>query len=95
MAVQIRYRLDAPLRSDLSIGLQCGEDCGDRLDLASLIGLAPVGEWRAVRVKLSCFAAGAGMETVTAPFVLRASGPVQVSVADLRVVSNEGEAVCP
>lgn len=95
MAVQIRYRLDAPLRSDLTVGVQCGDACGVPLDLAALMGSAPVGEWRTVKVKLSCFAAGAGMEAVTVPLALRASGPGQVSVSDLRIVSNEGDAVCP
>ncbi len=95
MAIEIHYRLDAPLRSGLTLGLNCGTACGNRLDVAPLIGAAPIGEWREVRIKLSCFAAGPGMEAVTGPFVLQASGRAQLSVSDLRIVSNEGDAVCP
>jgi len=52
------------------------------------------GEWAEVAVKLSCFAEGSEMPFVRAPFVIETAGKAKLSLSDVRLVANEGQAVC-
>ncbi|WP_426031245.1 glycoside hydrolase family 3 protein [Caulobacter sp. DWP3-1-3b2] len=98
MAVQLRYRVDAGSARPVTMSIGCSEDasCGGTLDVTALMAKAAGPEWRSVKIKLSCFqAAGAKMDHVTAPFVIGASGPFALSVTEVKLASNEGDAVCP
>jgi beta-glucosidase len=98
MAVMIRYRIDAPSTAPVTMSIGCADDasCAGTLDVTALLGTAKAGEWRSVKVKLSCFqAAGAKMDHVTAPFVISAQGGLAMSLTEVRLASNEGDAVCP
>lgn len=92
MAVYIRMRAEAPLKGELTLSADCGNDfCEETQNLTSV--LRP-GEWTEVSVKLSCFGEGAEMEYVAAPFVIESDDAMKVSVSDVRLISNEGQAVC-
>jgi beta-glucosidase len=55
-----------------------------------------IGEWRSAKIKLSCFqAAGAQMAHVSSPFGLSTSGPLTISLTEIQLASNEGDAFCP
>jgi beta-glucosidase len=91
MALLLRYRVDqrpsAPVR--LSVGR-------GSVDIAPVLNAAPASEWRAVKVKLSCFrAAGADLAGVTAPTGLMTSGRLGLSMAELRLAPNQHDAICP
>jgi beta-glucosidase len=78
------------------MSIDCGEACAGTLDVTAMLKAAPPAEWRSVKIKLSCFqAAGAKMDHVTAPFVVGADGALTLSVTEVRLASNEGDAVCP
>ncbi len=96
MAVLIRYRLDRPSTGAVTLGLGCGVQCGANLDVTRLIAAAPLSQWRALKIKLSCFkAAGARMDQVDTPVRLSAQAPMSLAFSELRLVTNEGDAVCP
>jgi beta-glucosidase len=98
MAVQVRYRVDAGPAKPVTMSIGCSDDaaCGGTLDVTPLMVKSAGPEWRSVKIKLSCFqAAGAKMDHVTAPFVVGTDGPFALSVAEVKLASNEGDAVCP
>jgi beta-glucosidase len=98
MAVLVRYRIDAAPTGPVTLSIGCADDasCAGTIDVTSAVKEAPLNAWQSVKIKLSCFqAAGAKMDHVTAPFVVGAGGPFSLSVTEVRLASNEGDAVCP
>ena len=91
MALHVRYRVDTPPAGPVRLGVGAGV-----VDVTSLFRGAPVGEWRSVKVRLSCFRdAGADVSAVDQPFNLSTDAAFAVTVEDIRLASNEGDAVCP
>ncbi|OYW30543.1 MAG: 1,4-beta-D-glucan glucohydrolase [Caulobacter sp. 12-67-6] len=96
MAVAIRYRVDAAPQKPVTLAIGCGESCGAEVDVTSTFSSAKIGEWRTAKIKLSCFMAkGANMEHVSSPFALSTTGRFALAFTDIRLASNEGDAVCP
>ena len=91
MALQFRYRID--VRPSGPVMLTLGQG---RVDVTALFNAAPLGQWRTLKVRLSCLRdAGANLAAVDQPWGLSASGGLGVTVEDIRLGSNEGDAVCP
>lgn len=91
MAIAFRYRVDARPKGPVFLTLGAGS-----VDISSLIGAAPVGEWRTLKVRLSCLRdRGADIAAVDQPWGLRTDADFAVTVEDIRLASNEGDAVCP
>ncbi|MDQ1153258.1 exo 1,3/1,4-beta-D-glucan glucohydrolase [Brevundimonas sp. SORGH_AS_0993] len=91
MAIAFRYRIDVrPAgRVDLTLG-------GGHVNLTSLFSAAPRGEWRTIKVRLSCLRdAGADMSGVEQPWGLKSDKAFGVTVENIRLAANEGDAVCP
>lgn len=96
MAVMLRYRIDAAPRKPVSLAIACGESCGAQVDVTSTFSGGKIGEWRTAKIKLSCFQAkGADMAHVSSPFALSTSGAFSLAFTEIRLASNEGDAVCP
>jgi beta-glucosidase len=96
MAVAIRLRVDQAPSGPVALELECGGKVCASLDATRLLKGAPLGEWRTVKVKLSCFReSAADMTHVTGPFALRTSGRFGLSFADVALATNTGDAVCP
>ena len=96
MAVMLRYRVDASPEKPVSMAIGCGESCGATVDVTSTFSGAKLGEWRTAKIKLSCFKAkGVDMTRVTAPFALMTTGRMSITFTEIRLASNEGDAVCP
>jgi beta-glucosidase len=96
MAVMIRYRVDAAPTAPVSMAIGCGESCHVGLDVTSTFSSAKIGEWRTAKIKLSCFKAkGADMAKVSSPFALSTTGRFAMAFTEIRLASNEGDAVCP
>ncbi len=91
MALSFRYRVDGPSQGRMGLGL--GQAT---VDLTEVLGAAPVGEWRTIKVRLSCFRdAGANLQAVERPFMLTAERAATVSVSEIRLASNEADTICP
>lgn len=92
MAVYIRMRGEGAINAPLTMSLDCGKDaCSPTQTLNSVV---KEGEWAEVSVKLSCFGEGSEMPFVRAPFIIETEGQAKLSVSDIRLVANEGQAVC-
>ncbi len=69
---------------------------GGAVDLTSTLAAASLGEWRTIKVELSCLrAAGARVAGVDTPFALRASNAVTLSISEVQLAANENDTVCP
>ncbi len=96
MAVYLRVR---PEVADESKAVRLGVDCGGTTcdvdnKLSDILQNTKVGEWAEVSVKLSCMGDASAMEYVRAPIVIETDGPAKFSISDVRLVANEGQAVC-
>ncbi len=91
MAIAFRYRIDAAPTKPVLLTIGAGE-----VDITRLLTADPAGEWREVKVRLSCLAEnGADLATLDQPWGLRSEGAFAVTVEEIRLASNEGDAVCP
>lgn len=96
MAVALRYRIDQKPTAPVIMSLSCGPTCGAKLDVTGLLTQGAPGEWRKVKIMLSCFRAqGMDMSHVVSPIRLTTTGPFAMAFTELRLSPNEGEAVCP
>jgi beta-glucosidase len=95
MAIALHYRIERKAEAPVRIDLQCnGATCAS-LDASKLFAAAPMGEWRTVKIKLSCFRESSpDLSKVTAPFVLRTGGPFGLTFTDVSLVANTGDALC-
>ena len=95
MALYFRVRPEAGAdNSSVRVGLDCGEACTVDNSLSSVLNAAKPGEWAEVSVKLSCMGAASAMEYVRSPVVIESDGAAKFSLSDVRLVTNEGQAVC-
>jgi beta-glucosidase len=94
MALYMRYRVNSVGQGDAILRMNCGEGTCSTLSLNETLKSAAKGEWAEMNVKLSCFAEGSEMTGVREPFVLESKGALSLSVSDIRLVTNEGQAGC-
>jgi beta-glucosidase len=91
MTLQVVYRLDQRAKGSARLGL--GKSS---VPLTGVLGAAPLGEWRTLKVRLSCFRGdGEDLTAVSAPVWIDAKGALALSVAELRLAPNQNDAVCP
>ncbi|MDR3507538.1 MAG: exo 1,3/1,4-beta-D-glucan glucohydrolase, partial [Caulobacteraceae bacterium] len=96
MAVMLRYRVEAAPDAPVKLSVACGAQCGAGVDVTPLLAGASDGQWRVWKIKLSCFrTAGADMSRITSPFTLSTEGRMALVFSELRLVANEGDAICP
>ncbi len=95
MALSLRLRVDEPPSAPVELSVGCGERCGGGVDLQSLLAGSQRGQWRTVKIKLACFRqAGADMSRISTPIVLTTAGRLSLGIADVRLATNQGEAIC-
>lgn len=90
MVLSFSVRLDAAPLGPIELGFG-----RQRQDIAPMLADAKPGVWREVKVRLSCFDAGqAGVSAVDVPFSIRSGGPLQISIAEVGLTSNDGISGC-
>ena len=94
MAIYMRYRVNAIGNGTTTLGLECGETPCATENMQDYLAGQPIGEWQEVSVKLACFAEGSSMTKVTQPFRMESDAKLSVSFSDIRLIANEGQAVC-
>ncbi|NML07150.1 glycoside hydrolase family 3 protein [Sphingomonas sp. G-3-2-10] len=93
LSIQISYRVDTAPTGPVRLLMEGGANTGS-IDATSLFA-KPDG-WQTAKVFLKCYTTnGVDLTKVTAPFVLQASGPFSVTIADVRIVSDPNNSVCP
>lgn len=91
LSLSFKLRLDTPLAEGTALGLN-----NANIALRSVAAEQPVGEWRTVAVRLSCFGAlGANLAAVDNPFRLTATQAATLSIADVRLAPSIGGTRCP
>jgi beta-glucosidase len=97
LSLAFDYRVDAPPTADVHVAIECGAGCVGAIPLTRELSAAPSGEWRHLKIRLSCFEkAGADMQRVTAPFLVATEGQLAVAVARIRLESGtDGVLSCP
>jgi len=94
MALYIRYRINEPPEGNLSLAIDGPEGGLGRQSLAGEVAAAEMGQWKELSVKLSCFCDAANLKSVTSPVVIHSSGKASISISDIRLMANEGQAKC-
>jgi beta-glucosidase len=86
LSLAFDYRVTAAPGSAVTLGLECGVGCKGSVPITRALREAPRGEWRHMKVLLSCFqAAGSDMKRISAPFVLSTAGTLGLSFANVRL----------
>jgi beta-glucosidase len=96
LALMIRYRLSAPPTAPVKLSVGCGAACGASVDVTALLTGAADGQWHVSKIKLTCFrGGGADMSKVDRPVILSTDGKLGLTFTELRLTTNEGDAICP
>jgi len=95
-ALRIGLRVDEAPDAPVSLGVGCGPGCEGAVDITEFLKSAPPGQWRTLKVKLSCFgAAGTDVSRVATPFALSSAGHLRITLSNVQLVSDPAGAVCP
>jgi beta-glucosidase len=87
-----------PASGKISVGVDCLTACmSARIPLRQTLAAFPQGQWTTVALPLKCFrAAGAAMESLSAPFVLQSDASVELSLADVKLDTHADHVMsCP
>jgi len=91
MTLLATYRVDRRPSGAVRLGVGSAS-----VPLEAVLGTAPVGEWRTIKVRLSCFRGGSeDLSAVTTPTWIEAAGGLEFSLAELRLAPNQNDGVCP
>jgi beta-glucosidase len=94
LSLAFNYRVDVPPAADVELAMECGDSCRGKYAIGSELRAAPPGEWRQFKVLLQCFQkSGADMRSISAPFTLTTSGPLQLRFANVRLDTGLSDAV--
>jgi beta-glucosidase len=94
LSLQINYRVDRAPAGKVQLSMEGGANKG-AIDATSLFS-GQTGTWRTAKVFLKCYQQnGVDLTKVNAPLVLEASGPFGLSIADVRIVSDPNNSICP
>jgi beta-glucosidase len=94
MSLAFDYRVDQAPGAAVGLAIECGSACRAEMPIEAQLRKAPQGEWREMKVMLQCFQKnGADLRSVTAPFALTSSGPLQLRIANVRLASGLNDTV--
>lgn len=94
LSLAFDYRVDTPPSKDVTLAIECGEQCSGTFPLADHLRKAPRGEWQQLKIMLQCFAkSDADMRNVTAPFVLATEGSLRLGIANVRLETGVADAI--
>lgn len=94
LSLQISYRVDRAPAGKVRLSMEGGTNKGS-IDATSLFK-GQTGTWRTAKVFLKCYQQnGVDLTKVVAPLAIEASGPFELSIADVRIVSDPNASICP
>ena len=95
MALEFQYQVIGDQVGTTKLGVGCGDGCAGDMDITEGLRSKLNLGWQVSRLKLSCFAEqGTDMTKVNAPVAFKVSGPVQIQLSSISIVSNPGDASC-
>jgi len=94
LSLGLDYKADSAIPADLELRIDCGPGCRATLPVAGELAARARGQWNHLAIPLACFAnEGADMTDVTS-FAMQTRGPLILSVANIKLESNEGAVSC-
>ncbi len=97
VTVQITLRVDRPPAGAMTLALGCQDGCrsGRDLDITPWLRSGAAGEWRTLKVKLSCLAPESADEAhIVDPLRLSTSGSAAITISDVRLAADPAGAYC-
>jgi len=95
-ALAVTMRVDEAPDAAVRLAVGCGPGCEGAVDFTPVLAEGRPGQWRTIKVKLSCFGeAGADVGRVLEPFSLRTAGHLRLTVTTIQLSSDPAGAVCP
>lgn len=93
MALYMRYRINE--NSGKEAKLCIAGDAGTTMELPmGQIAASTIGSWQEVSVKLSCYGDAEQLKAVSSPVIIKSEGGLSISISDVKIVTNEGQAIC-
>jgi beta-glucosidase len=101
--LELRYRVDLKPDQDVLLRMSCterlcGTHAGASVNLTAAFDSSAIGEWRSLRIPLSCWTAtGADLKDVEIPFAVFTNGAFGLTLAEVRLASKPATASarCP
>jgi beta-glucosidase len=94
LSLQIIYRVETAPTGPVKLLMEGGANSG-AIDATSLFA-GQAGSWRTAKILLKCYQQnGVDLTKVAAPFAVQASGPFSFAIADVRIISDPANSVCP
>ena len=89
-ALEMQIRVDAPPQGPVVLRMDSAYPVVGEIDITGVLESFPEGKWMPVSFKLNRFAAaGADISNIDTPFLIWASGPTALSIADVRMVLTD------
>jgi beta-glucosidase len=96
MAIAMTYQVQKAPTKAVQFAMGCGDGCRASIDVTPFLKAAAPNKNQSLQIKLSCFAGkGVDMTRVDQPLILSTDGELQLTLREVRLASNEGNAVCP
>lgn len=85
-ALQFDVVIDTPARGPVTLGMDCGKNCGGDVELGAVLAGYPKGTRQTVSIPLECFAKrGVDLAHVDVPFEIAAAAPFAAAFANIRI----------
>lgn len=95
MAIQVRIRPEhLGAGSSLKLSVDCATRCERQFDFSKYLIEKPLGEWVEFATPLSCFGTREDFDQLKSPFVLTSDTSYEISLSDIHLVQNDGQAIC-
>lgn len=95
MAINIRIRPESfHDNTQLNLSVGCATRCEKKYDVSKYLREKPIGKWIELSTLLSCFGNSEDLDQLTSPFVLSSNAPYKISLSDIHLVPNDGQAIC-
>ena len=86
-ALQIELQYSGTVPDSVLLGMNCAQSCDASVDITPTLRTLAQGSWHSLSVDLACFAKqGADFSQIFTPLSLQASGAVELSFTDIRLL---------
>ena len=93
MALFMRYRINEYSGKDAQLAIALADGATLGMPMGQIAKSTP-GTWQEVSVKLSCYGDAEKLKSVTSPVIIKSEGGLSISISDVKIVTNEGQAIC-
>lgn len=84
--LQIVVRVDGNIAKDVSVKMNCGENCQAEIPIGSNLKKIKPKQWAVLPIALDCFVAqGADLSKINVPFAIGTTGKMTLEIADISV----------